>query len=215
VYGVTPARANTVLAFSSCDVPGGSHSPRRQHGGNTNTIRRTVAALTVVVVAASALGCGDASRAPTGLDLLPLSDVSGTSATTVKSNVQIPTTLIVFVPCANGGVGELIQVQGDLHVLFQTTISSSGNLHSKFHFQPMGISGQGLTTGDKYQGTGVTQGEFSSEGPFPLTGTSVNNFRMIGQGPSNNFFVHENTHITFNANGQVTVVVDNFETGCK
>jgi hypothetical protein len=180
-----------------------------------NAMRRAVAGLTAVVVAASALGCGDASRAPTGLDLSPLSAVSGGSATTTNSNVQVPITLVVFVPCANGGVGELIQVEGDLHVLFETTISSSGNLHSKFHFQPMGISGQGLTTGDKYQATGVTQGEFNSEGPFPVTETSVNNFRMIGQGPGNNFLVHENTHITLNANGQVTVVADNFTIDCK
>lgn len=180
-----------------------------------NAMRRTVPGLTALVVAASVFGCEDTSRAPTGLELSPLSAVSGSSATTTNSNVQVPTTLIVFVPCANGGVGELIQVEGDLHVLFHTTISSSGNLHSDFHFQPMGISGQGLTTGDKYQATGVTQDEFSSEGPFPLTETSVNNFRMIGQGPSNNFFVHENTRITFNANGQVAVVVDNLKTGCK
>jgi hypothetical protein len=180
-----------------------------------NAMRRAVAGLTAVVVAASTLGCGDTSHAPTALELSPLSAVSGSSATTTNSNVQVPTTLFVFVPCANGGVGELIQIEGDLHILFHTTISSSGNLHSKFHFQPMGISGQGLTTGDKYQATGVTQDEFSSEGPFPITETYVNNFRMIGQGPGNNFFVHENTHITFNANGQVTVVADNFKTGCK
>jgi hypothetical protein len=180
-----------------------------------NAMGRAVAGLTTVVVAASALGCGDTTRAPTGLEQSPLSAVSASSATTTNSNVSVPTTLFVFVPCANGGVGELIQIDGDLHILFHTTISSSGNLHSKFHFQPMGISGQGLTTGDKYQATGVTQDEFSSEGPFPVTETYVNNFRMIGQGPGNNFSVHEDTHITFNANGQVTVVADNFKTDCK
>jgi len=180
-----------------------------------NTMRRTVAGFTTVVVALSAFGCGDTARAPTGPELSPVAVVSATSATTTNDNVRVPITLFVFVPCADGGAGELIQLEGDLHVLFHTTISSSGNLDSKFHFQPMGISGVGLTTGAKYQGTGVTQDEFSSEGPFPITESSVNNFRMIGQGPGNNFAVHENTHITFNANGQVTVVVDNLKTECK
>jgi hypothetical protein len=38
---------------------------------------------------------------------------------------------------------------------------------------------------------------------------------MIGQGPGNNYSVHENFHITFNANGDVTAVQDNFNVDCK
>ena len=31
----------------------------------------------------------------------------------------------------------------------------------------------------------------------------------------NNFLVHENTHVTVNANGEVTASVDNFSVDCK
>ena len=109
----------------------------------------------------------------------------------------------------------MIEVSGDLHAVFHTTISNSGNFSSKYHFQPQGISGFGLTTGDKYQATGVTQDEFSSNAPLPIEETFINNFRMIGQGPGNNFLVHENFHITINANGVVTAVQDNFRVECK
>ena len=41
--------------------------------------------------------------------------------------------------------------------------------------------------------------------------TFVNNFKFIGQGPDNNFTVHENTHVTFNANGDLTAFIDNIK----
>jgi hypothetical protein len=182
------------------------------------TMRRAVAGFTTFAVATLLLGCSDVAREPTGLTAsgLPLlRDASANSAVTFTDNVQVPTTLVVFVSCANGGAGELIQVEGDLHILVHMTISSSGNLSVKQHFQPMGISGYGLTTGDKYQATGVTQDEFSVNAPLPYEETFINNFRMIGQGPGNNFSVHENFHITFNANGDVTAVQDNFNVDCK
>jgi len=134
-------------------------------------------------------------------------------ATTVTDNVRIPTDLFVFVPCAAGGAGEFVQLSGTLHVLFVTTLDSRGGFHSKFHFQPQGVSGTGLTTGAKYQATGVTQGTFNGRVGFEQT--FVNNFRIIGQGPGNNFMIHENFHITVNANGEVTAFVDNFSVKCR
>ena len=62
----------------------------------------------------------------------------------------------------------------------------------------------------------VTQDEFSGSlvnGQFEET--FVNNFRIIGQGPGNNFLIHENAHLTINANGDVTVTHDNFSAVCK
>jgi hypothetical protein len=68
----------------------------------------------------------------------------------------------------------------------------------------------------KYQATGVTQDYFKgafNNGQFNQT--FVNNFRIIGQGPGNNFLVHENFHLTINANGEVTATHDNFSVECK
>src|SRR5437660_11554096 len=109
--------------------------------------------------------------------------------------------LTVFVPCAAGGAGEIVDINGPLHTLITFTINGN-NVSGKFHFQPQGISGVGETTGDKYQATGVTQETFKASlqnGQNNLT--FVNNFRIIGQGPGNNFLVHENLHLNFNADG--------------
>ncbi len=155
-------------------------------------------------------------------------DLTGTStnqnlqsATTVAkgasftSSEKIPIELTVFVPCANGGAGEDVQLSGFLHVVSSFTIN--GNIvRGKTHFQPQGISGTGLSTGDKYQATGVTQDECKGSlvnGQYEES--FINNFRIIGPGPGNNYVLHENFHITINANGVLTTVVDNITSDCK
>ncbi|HMH83261.1 MAG TPA: hypothetical protein VK531_10350 [Gemmatimonadales bacterium] len=58
-----------------------------------------------------------------------------------------------------------------------------------------------------------TSNTFST--PLPIEFTFVNNFYMIGQGPGDNFKVHETFHFPINANGVVTAVVDNFRVTCQ
>ena len=130
-------------------------------------------------------------------------------------NESSPISLSIFVPCAAGGAGEIIDLSGDLHTLITETINGN-NVSGVMHFQPQGISGTGETTGLKYQGTGVTSTSFKmslQNGQANMT--FVNRFDDIGQGPCNNFTVHETAHITFNADGTVTVFFDNFGVECK
>jgi len=129
-----------------------------------------------------------------------------------KSDIE----LSFFVPCAAGGAGELVDLSGPLHTLITFTINGN-NVSETTHFQPQGVSGTGETTGDKYQATGVTK-DTSFKASFQngqAQQTFLNNFRIIGTGPGNNFLVHELTHITINANGIVTVLHDNLSVLCK
>ena len=134
-------------------------------------------------------------------------------ATTVTSSFKEPIDIVVYVPCAAGGAGELVELTGTLHTLFVTTIDDTGGFHSKYHYQPQGITGTGQTTGAKYQGTGVTQGTFNGKVGFEAS--FVNNFKIIGQGPGNNFLIHENFHITFHPDGTITGYIDNFSVICN
>jgi hypothetical protein len=86
----------------------------------------------------------------------------------VVVNESIDLNLVVFVPCANGGAGELVDLDGPLHILITFNINGN-NVSGKAHFQPQGISGVGLDTGDKYQATGVTQDHF--KGSFTILRT--------------------------------------------
>lgn len=140
------------------------------------------------------------------MSMLVLPTAVSAKAFHTKDNVQVPLNQTVFVSCANGGAGEEVELSGTLHILLILTMSDSGRVTMKSHFQPQGVSGIGLTTGDSYRATGVTQETrtFDDFDDFPLEFTFVNNFRIIGQGPGNNFLVHETTHVTYNANGELT-----------
>jgi len=113
------------------------------------------------------------------------------------------------------GAGEKVQLSGDLHVLITSTINGN-NIRVNSHFQPQGATGVGLTTGDTYQATGVTQ-DFSTgsllNGQFEAT--FINNFRIIGRGPDNNYLSHQNFHVTVNAIGEISTTHDNANVDCK
>ena len=133
----------------------------------------------------------------------------------VVQNDSSPFAFSVFVPCANGGAGEIVDLSGDLHTLVTMTINGN-NISGNAHYQPQGISGTGETTGAKYQATGITTENFKGSlqnGQF--TDTFVNNFRIIGEGSGNNYLVHEVAHITINADGTITVNFDTPTIDCK
>jgi hypothetical protein len=129
-----------------------------------------------------------------------------------SSNTSFPIAFSVFVPCANGGAGEVVALSGELHDMFNVSFDSDG-MRVDVHDNPQGVSGRGLTTGEKYQATGVTRFKLSSAGSIDIT--YVDNFRIIGQGPGNNFSFHDNLHLSINANGDVTAFHDNFRADCK
>jgi hypothetical protein len=141
--------------------------------------------------------------------------VTTTSHAAVLVNDQTDITLSVFVPCAAGDAGEVVDLSGSLHTLISLTINGN-KVSGVSHFQPQGISGSGETTGAKYQATGVTEESFTASLQNGQANTTfVNNFRIIGQGPGNNLLVHETAHITVNADGTVTVTHDNFSIDCR
>ena len=136
-------------------------------------------------------------------------------ALAITVNDFVPFAQIAFVPCAAGGGGELVLISGILHIQQHITINDS-HVTIKTHAQPQGADGVGLTTGDKYNATGVTQEEDGvalqlSASEFTFT----NNFRIIGQGSGNNLLVHQTIHETINADGTVTAVVDNTSVECR
>ena len=134
-----------------------------------------------------------------------------TTRAAVVLNTSATFTALIFIPCAP----DIAFVTGDLHVLISEEEDSNGGVHLKSHFQPQGISGVGLLTGDKYQATGVTQEHTNIHSGLAFEDTFVNNFRIIGQGPGNNLLVHTTFHVTVNANGDVTAEVLNSSVDCN
>ena len=123
---------------------------------------------------------------------------------------------VVFVPCANGGAGEYVELSGSLNFVFHDIFDSSGGLHVQVHSNLQGVSGTGATTGTKYQASQSESDGFNvSVDDAPFESTSVASFNIVGQGRGNNFVLHESAHFTVNANGDVTAQHDHFSVDCK
>jgi hypothetical protein len=170
-------------------------------------------ALGLVFLFGGLAGCGSTSTDTSSAESLApgSAPTARASASTVSQFFEID--LPVFVDCANGGAGENVLLTGVLHDLFHITINGN-KFVLKAHDQPQGISGVGEISGDVYHATGVTQETFTS-GTVGLTDSFINNFKIIGQRPGNNILVHENLHITVNANGTLTVLLDHLTAECK
>ena len=130
----------------------------------------------------------------------------------VTTNETVSLAFAGFVPCANGGAGEILSGTIDVHNLITSTVNGN-HVSDKFQFQPHGTM-VGAITGDVYRVTGVTQ-VMSTESlqNEHSTLTYVNNFRLIGPGPANNLLVHETAHLTMDGD-DVTVQHDNLSIDC-
>jgi hypothetical protein len=133
------------------------------------------------------------------------------SADGFTTNIYTPIAVTIPNPCN----GDLVSLTGTLHEQFHITIDSAGGANLEDHFNPQDVTGTGSPSGAKYQATGVTRDNANFTPGALFVTTFVNNFRIIGQGPDNNFMVHENAHVTVNPNGTVTSFHDNFSITCQ
>ena len=117
-----------------------------------------------------------------------------------------------WVPCANGGTGELVTGTIDMHVLVTSTVNENVDV-GQFMSAPRG-SLVGQITGDTYRLTGVTRGTYieNLQGDRYVA-TYINRYRLIGPGPGNNLVVRETTHIT-RTGDDVVVHHDDFAIEC-
>jgi hypothetical protein len=138
--------------------------------------------------------------------------ITTTAQAAVTSNTSVPLDIGVFVPCANGGAGDVVNLSGNLHILATTTFDASGGAHGTLLFNPQNVSGTGTVSGAAYRGTGETLTTFNVAAGAVFTFT--NNFRIVGTGGAPTFAVHENVVLVVNANGTVTASVDNFRVTC-
>lgn len=131
------------------------------------------------------------------------------------ANFNEPVNIQFFVPCAANGVGEVVVLNGNLHIEAHST-SNGHTLSSFIIYSPQGITGFGQTTGRKYNAVGETSQTLKATlKNYNTVVNAVNNFKIIGQGAGNNFMLHENIHFTLSANGITGVSLDHWTMTCQ
>jgi hypothetical protein len=167
---------------------------------------------TLLGMAVALAACADSPAAP----MRVIDQPPSLSAVTSSSQSTVPFNVTLWIPCANDGLGENVQLTGEIEIHSHAVEDDNGGMHMSTHMRPAGVVGVGALTGARYRGTGGTfQNEGWASGGFPYVYTYVNNFRIIGQGPGNNLLVHVTVHQTLNADGELTAEVDLSSMECK
>src|SRR5688572_12479690 len=110
--------------------------------------------------------------------------------------------------------GEEVLLTGELLLIFHTTIDAKGGIHSKFTLVPRHVRGVG-SAGTLYKVVGGSRSHFNADADFaPLNFTSTEMFNVVSQGGSDNLQLKFTFHVTINANGVETVVIDHFSAKC-
>lgn len=118
-----------------------------------------------------------------------------------------------YIPCVNGGEGEMMMYEGGVHTLITRTRDRSGGFHAQMLMQAQGLQGLGLTTGENYHAAGTYMVHWNAR--IGETYTFSNRFRFIGQGTGTVVWVRQFYHITVLANGEVAVEHRFSEEDCR
>ena len=131
----------------------------------------------------------------------------------VTSSEVVPFDTFVFNPCTE----DIIHLSGYAHQVVSLTLNRNRfrtNEYTNFN----GLTGVSLITGTTYVVRGGTRSGSGrsfvfNPGLFPHEFTAVDNFKLIGGGQT--LLLHQNTHVTINADGTVTSAIDNPVLECK
>lgn len=138
------------------------------------------------------------------------------AAETTTRILRAPLGLSVVLPCANGGVGEVVDFAGTISELYHVTVDETGGFHVHLVETQSSVRGTGETTGDRYVSTRVNLFVYNQgSGSLPITSTQQLVFRIIGPGPGNDATLRITNHTTVNADGSVTVAFDTYTAACE
>jgi len=136
---------------------------------------------------------------------------SGAEVSSTDETVPYDRTL--FVPCGNSGAGEEVTLTGSLKT-FEEIVYNNHGFTLNYHVIAQGITGVGLSTGEKFQASGGNKGaitgEFGEEGRYSRV--FIQQLRIIGQNTV--FKVTYKTKITITPDGKITTSIEDESIDC-
>jgi hypothetical protein len=117
--------------------------------------------------------------------------------------VAVPFENTLFVPCANGGLGENVSLTGKTNFVYQMTWTDH-DFTMVYHDNYHEVTGVGLSSGETFAGSGGTNGTvMGSWVNSQWVGTMVRQVKVIGKNTT--FRVTETLHLVVTPDGNVTV----------
>ena len=177
--------------------------------------RRVVATILTAVIAGGAwfTACsGDRLTAPNAPNEPAANPQPGVPRHAVEVNEQrVPINPVYGDPCTM----ESIAFTGYIHIKIATTIDESGGVHLDLSSDQTSLTGVGMVTQNTYRASDEQHQIENTQGLAPLTMTVIDNFRILGPNPNDNWIMYMHSHFTVNANGVPTAAVDNVQAECR
>jgi len=127
--------------------------------------------------------------------------------------VAVPYEKTVFVPCANGGAGEYVQLSGSTNFVYQLVWTDHG-FNLGYHANSYAIKGVGLLSGETFVASAGTEGTVAAVWENDhWVATTIERLRVTGQ--NTNFVLKNVYHITTNADDEVVVQLNKQEAECN
>lgn len=130
------------------------------------------------------------------------------SAAAETQSVRALESFSVFVPCANGGLGEAVEGIAKLHAVIGETDDGAGGFHLHAQITLRGV-GIGTVTGDRYQFHAdipfIVPNRINDPAEETFNGAFDFDLAVIGLGDAPSFNSTFRSQITVNANGEVTM----------
>ena len=135
---------------------------------------------------------------------------------TFTASWEEPVDVTLYNPCT----GEWVWLSGSMHILYQNSLTRSGQLHWQTRTSYHNVRGAGLTSGKTYVGVGVDQGGGSTiiepfDQPYHYRAGSQNTMSLIGKGTTENYKVKMSFHLTVTPDFQWHAFFDNFRLECR
>jgi hypothetical protein len=130
-------------------------------------------------------------------------------ATTVKDTVTVP-----FYDVLHSCTQEEVEITGEFRITVTTTIDASGGMHATIHYLRRNVRGVGQY-GTQYKSVSSIREHANvdaDEAPLNYSFTSF--VYLISQGGSDNLKAKVRSHLTVNANGEITAFVDEPQVEC-
>lgn len=170
----------------------------------TTTLRSAIIGFSSVFLASLLFSC-----TKNAADVTALTTETGTSADRSTSSANennihaVPFETTIYVPCANGGAGEYVELSGFSNFIYQIQWNNNG-FTMTYHENVKQVTGVGVASGETFVATGGTNGTvMGSWVSDQWVGTTTGKVKVVGS--ETNFTVTYKERITITRDGTVTV----------
>lgn len=164
--------------------------------------------LWLTVTALVAMAC-DQATGPAESAMTDEPQVGPPSALIIKTPIEL--TFTVFDACA----GEDLEFHLREQLVIAERVDARGGIHLHFVINDKGTTAVGQTSGITWHQVGATRDAQNFRGSAPVAVSFVNILNLIGNGSAPNLRIHEVFHVTVNANGTMTSLVDRSRIECR